>query len=1169
MMAASETAAAALALLASRDPDALRLARFASLAARIEPELLRALRLELLSGVSTSAEADVWFSEAVLVRGATAITFDSEVAAHLRADLLQEGPPRVARAFRIVQRVHAAGPELLQLEEKLILVSLRERTRTIEAIAGRVLRTMLDDPARGADLAAWAQRALPRLPAPARKSEAYWALLFAANAQLPGSAIEPVALPASVVAPVPAIFAGRADVRVAVERLGDAVRMRIAEPSDRYTVPVPNLRPVVVAVSASDNVPAVRIIEAARWCADVPVSGTTVQLRVADGRLHTVTTAPATHNKAADDPAADPEMSRRWKPDVTRGGIASYVSGLGLVIGGCHNPSSGELTSSLVDAERMSALLKWRGFEVATLSGPDATRERILDGYIQLIEHVHEDQAVVVYFAGHGGLASDSFIDLDESPIPRVFQFIVPSDYRQSTVDDFRGISSWELSLLLEGLTRKTRNVTIILDCSYAGQMSSAGQMSRSGYSDAGQSPRRMKDDTGEPRAIHLTPTSIRRHLGAVRARPDVLGYLARTVQLSPMGNANAVRLVACGPWSQAFATRDEHGRPTGNLTNALIATLSEIQDASVSWRAIGSAIRAQVRRHPAGQLPYVEGPVNRRLFSLEEDDAPSIPITAGNDKLLLNAGRIAGVSIGDVYGVCRIDAPEFTPETGIARVQVEQIDVLHSITRPVEWLNGHTAVPELAVAWPLELRLIRQPVRVVAPQRDLPRLEGAIAESMRLRVAVVGEPAIAELHLRAGAIEVLTGDGTGLSAPSGTWSLEAAIGQLSQLAAAQALRDLQSDGLAAEEIDVEWGTDHHGVRIARPDGSALSEGDSIYIKIHNRSMYVRYAHAFSIGLRGTISRLSGAAPMGIQMGPSEKTHVGPLGAPRATFKLKWPIGVPREMPVADRLVVIITSVPTDLGGFETHNVLAKSVAHQGTVLQRFARQMPGGGTPSADALESEPLLVLHCLWMLHPLHAPVARSRFTVDEVPNSTRALGLKEAWLGSTGLTRSIAIRLHDVSPSRAVRIDSLVCTRSVDRERTFEVRTYWIATHVASLDLWLGPVRDLVEVYLWATPAGVEGPNLAVLLASERERAEVAEVFDALVVHDARAPWVLAGGACDALANVVTERLRTIAPDAVGLIHASFAVTNDDDSHHRYRGPGVELTLALSSFAAGAV
>src|SRR5262245_57947214 len=76
--------------LQRHNPDAARLARLAALAARIEPALLRALRLELLSGADVSAEGDLWFSELVEIPGPSSIVLHAHALPALQRWLPEE-----------------------------------------------------------------------------------------------------------------------------------------------------------------------------------------------------------------------------------------------------------------------------------------------------------------------------------------------------------------------------------------------------------------------------------------------------------------------------------------------------------------------------------------------------------------------------------------------------------------------------------------------------------------------------------------------------------------------------------------------------------------------------------------------------------------------------------------------------------------------------------------------------------------------------------------------------------------------------------------------------------------------------------------------------------------------------------------------------------------------
>lgn len=819
------------------------------------------------------------------------------------------------------------------------------------------------------------------------------------------------------------------------------------------------------------------------------------------------------------------------------------MNGRALVIGASVEGPP-ERSAEHHDVRRMTALLEGRGFVVEALEGLGATREGILAGYRRLIRGVTPGCAAVVYYSGHGGRVLDT--EPGDPGAPRMFQCIIPTDYERTTEDDFHGISSWELSLLLAELTAATPNVTTIFDCCHAAQMSR-------GDAAAGAQPR------ARPKPTRI---SIRRHFDALRDRYGALG------RASPGGNPRAVRLAACGEGESAFPTFDAERRPTGALTHALLATLAELGGAEASWQAIGAAVRDRVRKMFATQRPAIDGPVRRRPFSLDEIGAGAIPIGRRDDGFRLEAGQLAGVSVGDVYGVARVGAEGFDPARGLARARIIRVAALHAGAR-LEWLNEHAALPADAIAWPLERALDRQPVRIVAPEGELGRLEAAVAGSARLRVAADGERAIGELRRRDGKLAVLTEDGVSLRSRSGSWPLDHAIRQLQRLAAAQALRELRGEGLAAEEIDVEWGTLHDGAPIARPaDGAAVSQGDRIFIRIHNRSAHVRHAHVFSIGLCGKITRLSRSCARGITLEPLAQALVDPPGDPSAGFKPSWPEGMPPDEPRADRLVVIVTAEPADLRALATDETGARGAARGGgTPLQRLLAQLHEGGTRSAGRIEQDPFLVVHRSWMLHPLAAPVALAGFAIDEDPRGMRGVSAREAWLGGGAPARELELRLRDVTAARAVRLDALVCTRSAGAAGTHAARTVRIAPGAPARDdgvLWRGPARDLVEIYLWAAPDPGGAPDLAELLAAARGAPGIGEAIDALVVADERAPWALAAGACAALANLAARRLRAVAPGAEGLVHASLVAADDHGlvRRTRYRAHGVELALAIA-------
>ncbi|HVY29354.1 MAG TPA: hypothetical protein VHB79_22500 [Polyangiaceae bacterium] len=276
----------ALAHLGETNPDALRLARLASLAARVEPELLRALRLELCEEADASAEADVWWSHAVEVRSPTAIRLSPEALDELRSTVGADAE----RAHAVIKRLHTGEPRLIQLEEELIFGVLAGQN--VGSKLEQVLGTLLDDPKRAAHVAAWAVTALPRLPAAVRDLPAFWSVLFAADAQGRGSANVGVAAP-----PSPEVLASAARLLPSLSGVGwveiephlddDELTFTLGQERDESHrgILARNLHPLLVEV-ASEGSRSVVVVERERPSRAVKVRGAKVEISTVGGRTH-------------------------------------------------------------------------------------------------------------------------------------------------------------------------------------------------------------------------------------------------------------------------------------------------------------------------------------------------------------------------------------------------------------------------------------------------------------------------------------------------------------------------------------------------------------------------------------------------------------------------------------------------------------------------------------------------------------------------------------------------------------------------------------------------------------------------------------------------------------------------------------------------------------------
>jgi hypothetical protein len=247
-----------------RSPGLVTLALLLSPAVRIEPELIRAVRLELIPKLLAGAEGDLWFSALVSARGLDGIVLHADVANLLRerarAILVPlpgraipdswPGPAGLMRARDLIDQLHAGSPPVLKLEETVNWLAVSEAAPepAIEAELQRAVEALR----RGrTGIARWAARALPRMPTAARGTTAAWLLAQGAGRRLssPGAASNP---DLSRIDDLAGLLPARNDVPLGVSRrFGELVTLGDVD-RDGVSIPVLDTDPRVLAVSAAD-----------------------------------------------------------------------------------------------------------------------------------------------------------------------------------------------------------------------------------------------------------------------------------------------------------------------------------------------------------------------------------------------------------------------------------------------------------------------------------------------------------------------------------------------------------------------------------------------------------------------------------------------------------------------------------------------------------------------------------------------------------------------------------------------------------------------------------------------------------------------------------------------------------------------------------------------------
>jgi hypothetical protein len=762
------------------------------------------------------------------------------------------------------------------------------------------------------------------------------------------------------------------------------------------------------------------------------------------------------------------------------------------------------------DVEAMRSVLEGREFEVVTLTGESATRARILEEYDKLIKDSREEDAAVVFYSGHGGLLVDPD-RREDSPLPRSLQFIVPTDYDEDDNEDWRGIASWELSVRLARLTKKTHNATVILDCCHAAEMS--------------------RDGAAQGAVVRALPRP--HHVGLTRFLEALRKENVRFPDLHGISNPHAVRLVAAGKTQAAYEHDiDGHGY-RGVFTESLVAVMDELKDAVVSWEGIARAVQERVLRRFPSQRPDVEGPLHRQPFTTVEVK-PGGAVTVGEDKhgIVIRAGRIAGVSRGDVYGLMPAGAEGWDESRSLARLTVVQAGATRS-SALAHWRSAAQDVPPGAVAFPLEAAAVVFPVRIAAPPALQEQLVARVGEAPNLCAEVDGDEGEPLAILRAHDGQLTIEDALGPlfpPVPDDEDGRRDVVQNLRNLGVAQALLEMpQSQGLPADAIGVELAAVVDGRPVPLPDGTgALGIGDALCLRLHNRSKRRLHANVFDVGLRRKVTLLSTQAPAGIQLEPGEEYLLGALpdGTPSG-FTLSWPPGLPRDLPRGEDVVVIASEQPVDL--LETHEQLRAPKRFGATPLQRLFEHVQGEGTRDMQRNDSDTYAMRRLSFHLQPFEAKLAGPTFLVDDNPRARAAADASAAWSPAADLApRDVEVRLElaitEAGPpalAAGARIDTLVVTRAHGELPVYRAETLRLPAGEAAPLLYRGPACTFVDVFVWIGPDD-RGASLRDLLARRAKSPDIRDAVAALRVEaDHPEGWLKAAGASALLCRVASE------------------------------------------------
>ncbi|WP_405534912.1 FxSxx-COOH system tetratricopeptide repeat protein [Streptomyces sp. NBC_00075] len=267
------------------------LAVLLSVASRIEPELMRAVRITVAPLLDVSAEVDLWFGNLVERRGYGYVSLRGDLLPSLRAELADRlaGSPTgapVHTLWSVIERLHKHRSPALFAEEWATWLAIRDGAgadRAIERALEPALRALVEQGRDG--VARWFAGAWPRLPEPVRRTTTAWQLATVTSARLSGVTLRPELPERLSVTDIGLIAARLPRVPLRVRRYGpDLLLGERADGVGGFTVEVPDTDPRVLDL-LDDPLPRTLLVRRGATVTE-RVGWGPVQLLAADGAVY-------------------------------------------------------------------------------------------------------------------------------------------------------------------------------------------------------------------------------------------------------------------------------------------------------------------------------------------------------------------------------------------------------------------------------------------------------------------------------------------------------------------------------------------------------------------------------------------------------------------------------------------------------------------------------------------------------------------------------------------------------------------------------------------------------------------------------------------------------------------------------------------------------------------
>ncbi|KAF9692705.1 hypothetical protein EKO04_008960 [Ascochyta lentis] len=384
----------------------------------------------------------------------------------------------------------------------------------------------------------------------------------------------------------------------------------------------------------------------------------------------------------------------------------------------------------------------------------------------------------------------------------------------------------------------------------------------------------------------------------------------------------STVRLWAAGAKETAWE-EDHDGLIMGAFTKALCDALNHAADTPedrpvVSWWTTMIRVNQVVNATNPWQHPQVEGPHDRLPFTLLSKRSDGLPFRVVDNVGIVEAGRVAGVEVGNEFGVMPPGSMSYDKDTSLGQVKVTNVQAFRSQTT---YRRGKL-YPDGSIAFLLS----EMPHRWVALVPDhLLGVRKAIGDSNFLRLSDTNdeEKWVVKITEEAGRVCAYNQSNVLVASERlRTSGAEDHVGRqfiktIEQLARAHHLLRLapgQGDenfdhGLSIEVSKI---SDPRGIMSADATGT-VNAGQSAKFTLCNQGHKIVWVSIFDVNTKGQIQFLKGW--QNIEILPDRDWEYGQDG----NLRLDWPTSVEGTDSIEETLVFIISDTEVDLRVFASH----------------------------------------------------------------------------------------------------------------------------------------------------------------------------------------------------------------------------------------------------------